>query len=92
MSTRLLRAEVPTAHTWDLSDLFPDNAAWEAAFQDVGTARQSMANGQGRLGDSGAALLACLETRESLQARDTSSQRPDARARTQNSCRIIEGP
>ena len=60
MSTRLLRAEVPTALTWDLSDLFPDETAWETAFQDVDTARQSMANHQGRLGDSGATLLACL--------------------------------
>jgi oligoendopeptidase F len=69
MSTRLLRAEVPTPLTWDLSDLFPDEAAWETRFQDMDTARQSMASYQGRLGDSGATLLACLEARESLQAR-----------------------
>ena len=69
MSSRLLRAQVPTALTWDLSDLFPDKAAWEAGFQDVDTARQSMAAHQGRLGDSGATLLAGLEARESLQAR-----------------------
>ncbi len=29
-----LRHEVPEADTWDLSRLFPDDAAWEAALQD----------------------------------------------------------
>jgi NAD(P)-dependent dehydrogenase (short-subunit alcohol dehydrogenase family) len=31
MPTRLSRADVPVEATWNLDDLFPDDAAWEAA-------------------------------------------------------------
>lgn len=35
MSTRLSRADVPVEATWNLDDLFPDDANWEAAYQAV---------------------------------------------------------
>lgn len=69
MPTRPTRAEVPLESTWDLSDLFADEAAWEAAVEDVDEARAALAAHQGRLGGSAAALLAGLEAVESVQAR-----------------------
>ena len=56
MQKRLARAEVPVDSTWDLSDLFATDAAWEAEYQAVDEARQAIGPYQGQL-DSGAATL-----------------------------------
>jgi oligoendopeptidase F len=67
MPTRLSRALVSVESTWDLSDLFADEAAWEAECHAVDTAGQALSQFQGRLGDSAATLLACLNALEQVQ-------------------------
>ncbi len=69
MPKPLTREEVPTEATWDLSDLFATEAAWEAEFQAVEAACQALGAHQGQLGTSAAALLACLNAMEALQVR-----------------------
>jgi oligoendopeptidase F len=69
MHTRLSRAEVPVETTWNLDDLFVDEAAWEAEFQAVDEARLALGAFQGQLSGSAAQLLACLNAQESVQAR-----------------------
>jgi oligoendopeptidase F len=69
MPTRLARAEVPVDQTWNLNDLFADDAAWAAECRAVDEARQAMAAWQGQLGRDAATLLAGLVARESLQLR-----------------------
>ncbi len=63
------RADVPVAMTWNLNDLFPDPADWEAELEALDAARSDVKPYQGRLGDSAATLLACLNTVEVLQLR-----------------------
>ena len=69
MSSTPTRAEVPCETTWDLHDLFADEAAWAAEFQAVDAARQALAVYEGRLGSDAATLLAALTDAESLGAR-----------------------
>jgi oligoendopeptidase F len=69
MQKRLTRAEVAQETTWDLSDLFATEAAWEAEFQGVDAAHQALAPYQGQLASSAGTLLACLNAVESMQAR-----------------------
>lgn len=69
MHTRLARADVPMETTWDLSDLFADEAAWAAEVDAVDAAREALAAHQGRLAQGAPQLLAALTALESLQAR-----------------------
>jgi oligoendopeptidase F len=69
MHQRLSRAEVALESTWDLSDLFVDEAAWEAEYQAVDEARLALVAYQGQLSGSAATLLSCLNAVESVQAR-----------------------
>lgn len=69
MQERLARAEVPLETTWDLSDLFASEAAWEAELQAVDQASDALQTHQGRLGTSAAALLAGLGAVEAVEAR-----------------------
>lgn len=69
MHTRLARADVPVDTTWDLSDLFADEAAWATEFESVDAAREALAAHQGQLARGAAQLLAALVALESLQAR-----------------------
>jgi oligoendopeptidase F len=69
MQTRLSRADVPVDTTWDLSDLFPDEAAWARELEAVDTAAQALGRFQGTLAQSAAGLLACLEAEESAHVR-----------------------
>lgn len=69
MAKRLTRAEVPVEQTWDLTDLFPTPADWEAALNSVAESITSVTMYRGRLGESGAVLLACLSAMEDLQRR-----------------------
>ncbi len=55
------RAEVPAEDTWDLSSLFPSDAAWETAFAEWEGMIPGYARFRGTLGQSPAALAACLE-------------------------------
>jgi len=67
MSTRLKRDDVPVDSTWDLADLFTDEAAWSSACQAVDQAREALGRFEGRLGDDAATLLAALNACEALQ-------------------------
>ena len=69
MHTRLARADVPTEATWNLDDLFVDEASWEAEYRALDEARQTLLRFVGQLGQSAAKLLACLNLQESLHAR-----------------------
>ena len=55
--------------TWNLDDLFASTALWEAELDDLDAARAEVQVYPGRLGESAATLLACLDTVERLQAR-----------------------
>ncbi len=69
MQTRPARADVPVEATWNLDDLFTDDAAWEREFQAVDEAAVSLGAHEGRLGDSAAALRAGLDAMEAVQVR-----------------------
>jgi len=69
MHTRLARTEVPVESTWNLDDLFADEAAWEAEYQAVDDACLALDAYRGQLGRDAATLLSCLNAVESVQAR-----------------------
>src|SRR5262249_48731080 len=54
------RAEIPAQHTWDLTTIYPDDAAWEADFASVGPLLAEQETYHGRLGESAATLLAAM--------------------------------
>jgi oligoendopeptidase F len=55
------RAEIPDRYRWNLSDLYPTEAAWTAARDDLARRIQALARNQGHLGDSAAAFRTALE-------------------------------
>ena len=60
------RTALPVEKTWDLDDIFPSQAAWEAAF-DAADAHIPVAKQyEGHLGDDAATLLAALQLRDEL--------------------------
>ncbi|MBL8360108.1 MAG: oligoendopeptidase F [Rubrivivax sp.] len=67
MSTRLARHQVAIDTTWDLTDLYPDDATWEAGFRAVDDALQALPAWQGRLAEGAGTLLACLEALDAAQ-------------------------
>ncbi len=69
MQNRLSRADVPAELTWNLDDLFASAVSWEAELAALDTARAELQPYQGRLGESAATLLACLNSVERLQQR-----------------------
>ena len=69
MQKRLARADVPVELTWDLSDLFADEPAWETEFAALDAALAEVAPFRGRLGESAATLARCLDTVEQLHGR-----------------------
>ena len=69
MHKRLARADVPEDTTWNLTDLFADDAAWDLEAQAVDEARLALRSFEGRLASSAATLLACLNAVEALQVR-----------------------
>jgi oligoendopeptidase F len=69
MQNRLARADVPVELTWNLDDLFASAAHWEAELEALDAARAEALPYQGRLGESAATLLACLDTLDMLQQR-----------------------
>ena len=54
------RAEIPDKYKWDLTDLYPSEAAWLAAKEDLTRRIPGMARFQGHLGDSADSLIAAL--------------------------------
>ena len=71
-STLKTRSEVPVADTWDLTPIFPDDAAWEAEFKGLASCYDGIGKFKGTLGLSAADLLAVLEFEKSL---DRSTER-----------------
>ncbi len=69
MQKRLARADIPVDMTWDLGDLFASEAAWEAEFAALDAALAEVGPYRGRLGESAATFVRCLEAVEALQAR-----------------------
>ena len=62
------RAEVPEQYRWDLSEIYPNDAAFEAAFRKTGQLIKSFRKLKGTLAGSGESLLAALESRDALSA------------------------
>jgi oligoendopeptidase F len=60
------RSELTHEDTWDVESVFATNEDWEAAFSAVGERLAEMEQYQGRLGESGAALLAGLKLRDEI--------------------------
>jgi oligoendopeptidase F len=58
------RSEIPVQYTWDLTDLFPNDAAWEQAFNEVEAMIPQLASFEGQLGNSAEDLLACLQLKD----------------------------
>ncbi len=55
------RSEIATQYKWDLTALYPSLAAWNSAKASIEKRIPGMEKYQGRLGDSGAGLLAALQ-------------------------------
>lgn len=55
------------AHTWDLTLLYPDEAAWTAAKDQLAAGLPQLKNYEGKLGESAATLLAAMTTIETLR-------------------------
>ncbi len=51
------RDQLPTGYQWSSTDIFPDNAAWEAELNAVAADIPKLKDFQGHLGDSAATLL-----------------------------------
>jgi len=71
-STLKSRPEVAVPDTWDLSPIFPDDAAWEAEFSGLAARYEGVSAFRGTLGRSSSDLAAVLEFEKSL---DRSTER-----------------
>ncbi len=58
------REEIDPADRWHLQDIFPDDAAWEAAYGELQAQADVGARFRGELGTSAQQLLAALEARD----------------------------
>jgi len=64
-----LRSEVRAEDTWDLTPLFPDDAAWEAEFQALLGDYKAIAGFRGRIAESAATLRDALEFEKGIDQR-----------------------
>ena len=55
------RSEVPEEYTWDLSDLFENDEAWQAAYEKAARFVELSASYCGKLGESAETLLSYLQ-------------------------------
>jgi oligoendopeptidase F len=55
------RSEIPEKYTWNLAELFPSEAAWQAARTDLAKRVPTLAAHRGHLGDSPEALWKALD-------------------------------
>lgn len=69
MTARMKRQEVVVEHTWDLTDLFPTQADWEAELADIEADLPTVTQYQGRFAEGASVILACLEAEEALKKR-----------------------
>ncbi len=63
------RDQVPVEYTWNLNDLYPDDAAWEADFARAQEMVRQSREMQGRAAQSGPDLLAVLRHRDQTYLR-----------------------
>lgn len=61
------RSEIPEAFTWNLADLFPDDAAWRAELERLRRDMAELAGYAGRLDRSAATLLAFLQLQDRVE-------------------------
>lgn len=66
IENRLIRAEVPTELTWDLSDLYKSDAEWHTALNVLENDIQKLDAFKGRLHTNSTTLLNCLLIEEEL--------------------------
>jgi oligoendopeptidase F len=69
MNKPLTRSQVAVEATWNLDELFRTRDTWLADLKELEAAVETVARYRGRLGESAATLLACLDARDSLMAR-----------------------
>ena len=70
MAKKLLtRNEVPEQLTWDLTTIFPDDAAWEAEFKAIETLGQKAADFQGKVTENAQSLYEALQASDELNER-----------------------
>ncbi len=60
------RSDVPAEETWDLTAIFPDSGAWNAALEEIRGRIPELAALRGTLGDSAATFLKALQLEESI--------------------------
>lgn len=65
----LKRSEVPEKFTWDLSDIFENDAAWQREYEALSGAGAQIAEYKGRLGESAETLLLFLRMNDELDVR-----------------------
>lgn len=63
------RSEIASEDTWDLSDLYPDDAAWEVAFTEFESRISGYARFRDRLSESATVLAECLAFESDLERR-----------------------
>ncbi len=61
------RSEVPAEHTWDVSHIFADEAAWEEAFEKIGTYGGQIAAFASTLGSSAETLLKWFRLQDEIE-------------------------
>lgn len=66
MSTVPPRHEIPVPYTWDASSVFPSDAAWETAIEQLETQLQSAAAYKGRLHEGAVVLADAFESVEQV--------------------------
>lgn len=60
------RSAVPKQFTWDLEALFPDAAAWEAAYREAEQAIPTISAYEGKMGESAQTFLKTLQMRDEI--------------------------
>ena len=69
MHSRLTRAESPEELLWDLTKVYATRDKWEADIGLVEDAIPAVTAYRGRIAEGAAVCLACLDERDTLQAR-----------------------
>ena len=66
-TTLKLRSDIPVEETWDLSEMFVDGAAWEAAAESAPAEIETVAAYRGRFGEGPAVIREALDAFYGLQ-------------------------
>lgn len=66
MAKRLSRSQVPVELTWDLTDLFQNDSAWESELNQAASQIETVTQYKGRFNEGSSVLLECFESLEKL--------------------------